>query len=360
MKRIIKSVLAIFLLVAMLTACDLSSILPLFQFEDFTTEPVVSEEAFYPEPIKQLLAENKPYSLEFVSNGDGTCFVSRLYLNNRYNTPFDIIIPERSPAGDVVTRIDLWKSLTNPDDVIPKYMTWERAEQIRNQVEADYPESMGGVIDKWWINAYEKFDVSKMDQGFREEMIKRYPILEYVVIGSWLPKMSNLPDTFKRLQYADITPSVTRQYYEELMQEAREAGAPEELLTPYKNLIEELPVYANYSVQVRYLRIPLSVTDINVESLAYLMLENVDDENSPARGVVLPPLGVETTLEIYDTFAKSLGLRDSSKQTFVIFSQSTSAKGYEELPNFAVYSAEKPKNNVLAWHYVDGVPTLWK
>lgn len=358
MKRIIKSVLAIFLLVAMLTACDLLSILP-FQFEDFTTEPVDSEEALYPEPIKQLLAENKPYSLEFVSNGDGTCFVSRLYLNNRYNTPFDVIIPERSPAGDIVTGIDLWESLTDPYDVIPKYMTRERAEQIRNQVEADYS-NVDGRIDEWWLNAYQKFNPSKMDQGIREEMIKRYPILEYVVIGSWLPKMSNLSDTFKRLQYADITPSVTKQYYEELMQEAREAGAPEEVLTPYKKLIEELPVYANYSDQVRYLHIPSSVTYIATESLSYLMFQDIDAEKQVARGVVLPPLGVETTLEIYDTFAESLDLRSPSKDTFVIFSQSTSAKGYEELPNFAVYSAEKPRNNVLAWHYVDGVPTLWE
>lgn len=360
MKHIIKAVLAIFLLVAMLTACDLSSILP-FQFEDFTTEPVDSEEALYPEPIKQLLAENKPYSLEFVSNGDGTCFVSRLYLNNRYNTPFDVIIPERSPAGDIVTGIDLGDSITDPSDVIPKYLIWERASKIATQVKADYPESMGGVIDEWWLNAYQELNPSKMDQGIREEMLKRYPILEYnTVIGVWYSKMSYLTDAFRRLQYADITPSVTKQYYEEFIQTAREAGAPEEVLTPYKKLIEELPVYANYSDQVRYLRIPLSVTDINVESLSYLMFQDIDAEKKVARGVVLPPLGVETTLEIYDTFAESLDLRSPSKDTFIIFSQSTSAKGYEELPNFAVYSAEKPRNNVLAWHYVDGVPTLWE
>lgn len=375
--RIMKSVLAILLLVCILTSCNLSfvsdlvsQIIPEHSTPETTTESTPesnttpaepTEEDFYPEPIKQLLANNQPYSLEFTSNGDGTCYVSRLYLNNQYETMFDVIIPEKSPTGDVVTGIDLGDSLTNPHDVVPKYLIWERAAKIADQVKVDYPNEQGGMVREWWINAYQEYNPSKMSPGMREEILKRLPILEYVpIIGAWYTKMSNLSDTFARLQYADITPSVAKQYYEELMQEAREAGAPEEILTPYKELMEAVPVYANYSDRVRYLHIPSTVTNINMESLSYLMFSSIDEEKSLARGVVLPPLGLEATLEIYDTFADSLGLRSPSKRTFIIFSHSMSAEGYEELPNFAVYSAEEPENDVLAWHYVDGVPTLWK
>lgn len=361
MKHIMKSVLALLLLVVMLASCNVGGKNTEPTTEPTTTPAEPTEEDRYPEPIKQLLAENNPYSLEFTSNGDGTCYVSRLYLNNRYETMFDIIIPEKSHVGDVVTGIDLGDSLTNPYDVVPKYLIWERAAKIADQVKVDYPNAQGGKVFQWWINAYQQYNTPNMSQGMREEMLKRLPILEYVpIIGAWYTKMSNLSDAFARLQYADITPSVAKQYYEEFIQTAREAGAPEEILTPYKELMEAVPVYANYSDQVRYLHIPSSVTDINMESLSYLMFWNVDAEKPIARGVVLPPLGLETTLAIYNTFADSLDLRGYSKDKFVIFSQGASAQGYEELLNFAIYSPEEPESNVLAWHYVDGVPTLWK
>ena len=63
--------------------------------ETTNQETTTSEEDFYPEPIKQLLAENKPYSLEFVSNGDGTCYVAGIGTC----TDTDIVIPSTSPEG---------------------------------------------------------------------------------------------------------------------------------------------------------------------------------------------------------------------------------------------------------------------
>ena len=153
----------------------------------------------------------------------------------------------------------------------------------------------------------------------------------------------------------DLTPSVTKQYYEELMQEAREAGAPEELLTPYKELIEALPVYANYSDLIQYVHIPSSVTSINVESLRNLMFEFVVDGKRMVRGIVLPVLDFETTETL--SSATMVGLPHNAR--YYIFSQSTSSVGFEEIDNFAIYSEEEPSREPLAWHYVDGVPTLW-
>ena len=316
----------------------------------------LTEEDLYPEPIKQLLAENEPYSLEFVSNGDGTCYVSKLYLNNRYEAAFDIIIPDKSPAGDVVTGIDLGDSLTNPEDIIPKYMTKSQMDKVLIQVKADYPYAEAGEIDLWWRNAYQQYDISKMPPLMAQEYIKRYPVIEYVVFNMFYSKMSNTRDTFKRLEMAGITLDVAKQYYEEFMQEAREAGAPEETLTIYKELLEAMPVYINQSEYVRYLHIPASVSSINAESLSYLMFEFEEDGECIERGVVLPELDLTITKEINKTFAVSL----PQEYNFIIFSLSTSAEGYEELSNFAVYSPGEPQDDILAWRYVDGVPTLWE
>lgn len=317
----------------------------------------LTEEDLYPEPIKQLLAENKPYSLEFVSNGDGTCYVSKLYLNNRYETEFDVIIPEKSPAGDVVVGIDLGDCLTDPVDIVPIFMTQNQINEILTQVEGDYPEAEDGYVDRWWLNAYQKYDISKMPPLMRKEYIKRYPELEYMnILWAWYHKMSNTGDTFLRLKMAGITLPVAKQCYENLMQEARDAGAPEEILTPYKDRIAELPVYVNQSEYVRYLHIPSSVSSINAESLSCLMFEFEYDGECIDRGVVLPELDLTTTKAIKSVFAESLPY----EYNFIIFSLSASSVGYEELENFAVYSEEEPQDDILVWRYVDGVPTLWE
>ncbi|MBQ7392298.1 MAG: hypothetical protein IJV73_06385 [Clostridia bacterium] len=345
----------------LMAACNTKDETPQTTTNEETTSPEIttpeetSEEDLYPEPVKQLLAENQPYSLEFTSNGDGTCYVSRLYLNNRYKTAFDIIIPEKSPAGDTVTGIDLGDSLTSPNDIVPRFLTQNQVNEILTQVKADYPDLENGDVDRWWINAYQKYDISKMSPLMAREYIKRYPMLEYMVIWNFYHKMSNTSDTFLRLKMTGITLSVAKQYYEDFMKEARDAGTPEEGLTIYKELLEAMPVYVNQSEYVRYLHIPSSVTNINAESLSCLMFEFEYDGECIDRGVVLPAFDLQTTNAIKRAFAASL----PDEYDFVIFSQSTSSVGYEEIDNFAIYSPEESESNVLAWHYVDGVPTLW-
>ena len=311
-----------------------------------------SEEDLYPEPVKQLLTNNQPYSLEFVSNGDGTCYVSKLYLNNRYETAFDIIIPEQSPTGETVTGIDFGDSLTSPYDVIPKYLTDKQIGGILTPLKANYPNMDGGMVDKWWINAYIEYDISNYSPEMSEKIIESCPVSEYMTIFEFDPRYSHADDTFRRIQLAGITPSVTKQYYAEFIQEARDAGAPEEILAPYKVLMDAMPAYANYSAYVRYLHVPASVSSIDAESLSYLMLADTFGSKKPTKGIVLPKFDPETTRAIAETFS-------TPKYTFVVFSQSTSSVGYEEIDNFAIYSPEEPESNVLAWHYVDGVPTLW-
>lgn len=70
--------------------------------------------------------------------------------------------------------------------------------------------------DKWFINAWEKYDLNdtkKVTSGMRLELIKRYPALgenaytdskgktKYPILWVWLPKMSNASDTLKREAY---------------------------------------------------------------------------------------------------------------------------------------------------------------
>ena len=341
--RIVKVVFAVFLLMGMLASCS--------QPPNNTTElPLTAEklleEHCYSEQIRQLLAKNEPYSLEFVSNGDGTCYVSKLYLNNLYASPFDIIIPEKSPAGDVVTGIDLGESITDPVDAIPKYITWERMEQIETQVDTLYPTDKWEIPEgKWWVNAYENYDISTISPEIREQCIERHPIVEYLRVSIWLDKMSNYSDSMRRIKMIGLTPRVATQYYLEFLQAAIVSGAPIEVLK------ETIPTYANCSEQIRYVHIPSSVNYVNAQSLNYLLFDFGVDDALPTKGIVLPALDLETINKI----ALALG----SDHDFIVFSLATSAAGYEEISNFAVYSSNEPQDDTLAWRYVDGVPTLW-
>ena len=57
--------------------------------------------------LQDSFEDGKPYHLYFVSNGDGTCTLRYLSVNPESDADFVIEIPENSPAGDVVTAIDL-------------------------------------------------------------------------------------------------------------------------------------------------------------------------------------------------------------------------------------------------------------
>ena len=45
------------------------------------------------------------YKLVYSSNGDGTCTVVDILINPNVNEPFTVVIPERSPDGDLVTAV---------------------------------------------------------------------------------------------------------------------------------------------------------------------------------------------------------------------------------------------------------------
>lgn len=60
--------------------------------------------------VQDSFADQKPYHLYFLSNGDGTCTLRYVTTNSLCYEDYVIEIPEKSPAGDTVTIIDLEQS----------------------------------------------------------------------------------------------------------------------------------------------------------------------------------------------------------------------------------------------------------
>ena len=120
----------------LMAACNTKDETPQTTTNEETTSPEIttpeetSEEDLYPEPVKQLLAENQPYSLEFTSNGDGTCTVSS---SSTKLDEGELVIPATAPNGDTVTEIGDFKNCMKLTSVvIPKTVTVIKDEAFLN------------------------------------------------------------------------------------------------------------------------------------------------------------------------------------------------------------------------------------
>ena len=117
MKRILMLTVAFMLCVScfVFTACDSKS-----ENQNETTNTTDDS------PSAGDTPKDAPYELEFVSNGDGTCYVSEITINPLYGKEFVLEIPKKSPSGDRVTEIrpDCF------DNLLPSVMTEESYQKI--------------------------------------------------------------------------------------------------------------------------------------------------------------------------------------------------------------------------------------
>ena len=90
-----------------------------------------------------------PYNIVYVSNGDDTCSVKEVRVDKDYNGDIHLIIPEKAPNGDTVTKFNTgWDNDTNSLNV-PAYMTYEDMQKVCidiTETEAfEYDGSLGDV-----------------------------------------------------------------------------------------------------------------------------------------------------------------------------------------------------------------------
>ncbi len=103
-----------------------------------TGDPVggtIPESETPPETGTTLPEDTEPYTLQFVSNGDGTCIVVIL-VNDKNTKPYGVVIPEKSPMGDTVTAV---KNTFNAHILLPRVMTADGFETyIKAPMEAHF------------------------------------------------------------------------------------------------------------------------------------------------------------------------------------------------------------------------------
>ena len=172
---VLAMILTVFMLCSSLVGCDLLDTLKQ------NKEEANKQELFKDLKIEDTFEDGKPYHLYFISNGDGTCALKYVTMDPEYEQDFVLEIPEKSPAGDIVTSIDTSMSSgycyagTNQDEQtqeFPYILSTERFESMCETAKTN------GISD---------FDYKKLTAFFthlslegvesKEELLNNCPIL---------------------------------------------------------------------------------------------------------------------------------------------------------------------------------------
>ncbi|MBO5870894.1 MAG: M56 family metallopeptidase [Clostridia bacterium] len=71
-----------------------------------------------------------PYNIVYISNGDGTCSVKEVRVDKDFKGDVRLVIPEKAPNGDTVTRFNTgWDNDTTTLN-LPAYMTYDDMQKV--------------------------------------------------------------------------------------------------------------------------------------------------------------------------------------------------------------------------------------
>ena len=128
------------------------------------------------EPLDSF-AQGEPYRLYFLSNGDGTCSLKFITTNPAYEGDFVLEIPETSPAGDVVTEIDINQTVRSvkwQDTDFPYVLTPEMLDALSQTAK----ENSINAFDLHKLRAYYlRLSVTGLDEQEYQEMVAAFPIV---------------------------------------------------------------------------------------------------------------------------------------------------------------------------------------
>ena len=82
--------------------------------------------------INKTIFADAPYVVTYQSNGDGTCTVTDIIIDYSSETQVTVVIPEFSPDGDKVTKVDMKDFNTLTTLNVPVLITEESFNKIKN------------------------------------------------------------------------------------------------------------------------------------------------------------------------------------------------------------------------------------
>ena len=208
------------------------------------------------------------YSLEYVSNGDGTCYVKKII--NEYNPEilYDLIIPEFAPNGDKVIEIraSLYKTLA------PIIITDEDFRRITDVLQSKIDAGETGDFPLYSVKAYYKEAVYPEDlsQDEFKEIENKYPFANCMVdfyICAATNQEEYLDISRILYKYADYDADQLKEDYNHLLEitikNIEDPIQKKEILLWLKNTLH---IYSyGFGIGIKSIQLPQSIKSLPIE-----------------------------------------------------------------------------------------------
>ena len=119
-----------------------------------------------------------PYTIEYVTNGNGTC-KAVVTMHPLYREEFELIIPDNSPEGDTVTEVDFAQYFKDVSAAFPTVITSEGFTKLTTTMAANLE---GGTNNRAYVrvvSCYVSYNVETMTEIIVKAALEDYPFLEY-------------------------------------------------------------------------------------------------------------------------------------------------------------------------------------
>lgn len=244
------------------TAQKLEQVLPAPMWEFMQSTPIINvltQSQFSGMKAQDTFVEDVPYHLYFVSGGDGTCTLEYVTTDPAFTGSFVLEIPEKSPAGDIVTAIDIdqFNRKSQEIDHFPYVLTATAMESLCNIAKENEIEDFEyGKLRAYYL----KLSLKDLAPEGAEELLEVFPI---VALGDVYVFDSGAEESERDAIYGYLTTycewdeAKYQQSVNEIVKLAKQSGSRElaELC---------LTVLRNSDLhQVSGITIPKTVTSIN-------------------------------------------------------------------------------------------------
>ena len=250
--------------------------------------------------------ENIPYDLEFISNGDGTCYVSEVMVHADCTTPFTLQIPETSPEGETVVAVKLMgKFSTLQVAGLPRVVLKDDWREFLSQFENDtqtesQEETTEGKKDKDTEKKkklqeiirgmYKKRELDKEDEEERQKYLEKYPLLqhtEYYYLKQW-PALDLISES------VELNTAQMRMEYDKKVLEYVQQHLTGEELAKVKN-----EIYYHNSTLMTGLSLPATVKEVEIPEVEFktVTYAGTVEQWNEVKAALCSSVGIEATCQ---------------------------------------------------------------
>ena len=233
---------------------------------------------------------DEAYTVEYLSNGDGTC-KAIVFVDAFYREQYELIIPDESPEGDTVTEVDFDDAFGEYRCSFPTIMRPETYQAVLDELEANVE---GGRNSKIWQRVagfFVTYNLDTANSAMKSAVLKEYPFIEYARSVTVFDEAAKHKEYELISGYIDDhtsfnTLELARTEYQAFVDVLKENGIAEDKIGDYIPEIhrcEELPT----SMYITAITLPKGLVTVSADDMVNFSVSSVIVPKSADKDTVL-------------------------------------------------------------------------